>query len=70
MQISYSVDPAKLKKYGLSQLNIAASGNNLIFWTKYSGTDPEHSAGGWNPCVDSSQTPRSRSFTFSLNFGF
>ncbi len=70
MQISYSVDPAKLKKFGLSQLNIAASGNNLIFWTKYSGTDPEHSAGGWNPCVDSSQTPRSRSFTFSLNFGF
>lgn len=70
MQISYSVDPAKLKKFGLSQLNIAASGNNLIFWTKYSGTDPEHSANGWNPCVDNSQTPRSRSFTFSLNFGF
>ena len=69
-QISYSVKPEKLKKIGLSTLRISASGNNLIFWTKYSGTDPDHSAGGFSPCVDYSQTPRSRSFTFSLNFGF
>jgi len=69
-QLSYSVDPAKLKKIGLSSLRIAASGNNLIFWSKYSGVDPEHSASGFSPCTDSSQTPRSRSFTFSLNFGF
>ncbi len=70
LQLSYNFDSKKLKKYGLSTLNIAASGNNLVFWTKYSGTDPEHSAGGYSPCVDSSQTPRSRSFTVSLNVGF
>ena len=70
LQLSYSVKPEKLKKLGLSTLRISASGNNLIFWTKYSGTDPEHSAYGYSPCTDSSQTPRSRSFTFSLNFGF
>ncbi|MDD6123533.1 MAG: SusC/RagA family TonB-linked outer membrane protein [Bacteroidales bacterium] len=69
-QLSYSVKPDKLKKLGLSSLNIAASGNNLIFWSRYSGVDPEHSCGGMNPCIDNSQTPRSRSFTFSLNFGF
>ncbi len=69
-QLSYSVAPEKLKKIGLNTLRISASGNNLIFWTKYSGVDPEHSAGGYSPCTDSSQTPRSRSFTFSLNFGF
>ena len=70
IQLSYSVDPAKLKKYGLSQLNVSASADNIFFITKYSGTDPEHSAGGFNPCVDGNTTPRSRSFTFSLNFGF
>ena len=70
MQLSYSVNPEKLKKYGLSSLRISASGNNLVFWSKYTGVDPEKSASGYDPCVDSSQTPRSRSFTFSLNFGF
>lgn len=69
-QLSYSVPAEKLKKIGMNSLRIAASGNNLIFWTKYSGVDPEHSAGQMSPCIDNSQTPRSRSFTFSLNFGF
>ena len=69
-QLSYSVPAEKLKKIGMSSLRISASGNNLIFWSKYSGVDPEHSAGGMSPCIDNSQTPRSRSFTFSLNFGF
>ena len=69
-QLSYSVKPEKLKKIGFSSLNISASGNNLIFWSKYSGVDPEHSCSGMSPCIDNSQTPRSRSFTFSLNFGF
>lgn len=69
-QLSYNFKPEKLKKYGFSTLRISASGNNLIFWSKYSGVDPEHNQSGMNPCVDDSQTPRSRSFTFSLNFGF
>ena len=69
-QLSYSVPAEMLKKIGMSSLRISASGNNLIFWSKYSGVDPEHSAGGMSPCIDNSQTPRSRSFTFSLNFGF
>lgn len=69
-QISYNVPNSFLKKYGLNNMRISASGNNLIFWTKYSGVDPEHNQGGYAPCTDSSQTPRSRSFTFSLSFGF
>lgn len=69
-QLSYGFKAEKIKKLGLSSLRLAASGNNLIFWTKYSGVDPEHSASGFSPCVDSSQTPRSRSFTVSLNVGF
>lgn len=70
LQLGYSVDPKKLKRYGLTNLRISASGNNLIFWTKYSGVDPEHAQRGYSPAFDNSQTPRSRSFTFSLNFGF
>ncbi len=70
VQLSYSFDPAKLKKIGLSNLRLSASGNNLIFWTKYSGTDPEHNQSGYLPCYDSSQTPRSRSFNVSVTVGF
>lgn len=70
LQLSYSVPTAALKKFGLSTLRFSASGNNLIFWSKYSGTDPDHSASGFWPSFDNSQTPRSRSFTLSVNFGF
>lgn len=69
-QLSYNFQPEKLKKFGLSTLRLSASGNNLIFWSKYSGTDPDHSQSGYYPCYDDSQTPRSRSFTLSLNIGF
>ncbi len=71
-QLAYSVDPKSpwMKRMGLSSLRIAASGNNLIFWSTYSGVDPEHNQSGYAPAFDRSQTPRSRSFTFSLNFGF
>ncbi len=69
-QLAYAFKASQLKKFGLSSLRIAASGNNLIFWSKYSGTDPEHNQNGYNPCTDNSQTPRSRSFTVSLNIGF
>ena len=71
-QRSYAVKEKTLKKFwpALSSVRIGASGNNLIFWTKYSGVDPEHSASGYTPCYDDSQTPRARSFTISLNVGF
>lgn len=69
-QLAYNFPTAKLQRYGLSTLRLAASGNNLIFWTKYRGVDPDHSQSGYNPTTDSANTPRSRSFTLSLNIGF
>lgn len=69
-QLGYSFNPEKLKRYGISSLRLTASGNNLFVWTKYTGTDPDHSTSGYYPCSDSSQTPRSRSFTVGLNIGF
>ncbi len=69
-QLSYNFPAERLKRYGINTLRLAASGNNLIFWTKYKGVDPDHSQSGYSPCTDTAQTPRSRSFTFSLNIGF
>ena len=70
LRLSYNFDPKTLKKLGLSQLNMSLSGDNLIFWTGYSGLDPEHWAGGYSPCTDSNNTPRYRSITFNLSVGF
>lgn len=70
LQISYSFEPSWLKKYGLTNLNVYASANNLFFLTKYTGLDPEVSVGGWGRASDSSRTPRSKSYTLSLSVGF
>ena len=70
LQASYSFDPAKLKKYGMNQLYLSASANNLFILSKYTGLDPEIGANGWGQAFDGSKTPRSRSFTLNLTVGF
>ena len=70
LQISYSFDKKKIKKYGLTNLQFYASMNNLFCWTHYSGVDPEISVGGWGVATDNSQTPNPKSFTASLQIGF
>ena len=70
LQLSYSVDPSILKKYGLNQLYLSGSANNLFILSKYTGLDPEIVTDGWGRAFDGSKTPRSRSFTLSLTLGF
>ena len=70
LQLSYSVDPNILKKYGLNQLYVSGSANNLFILSKYTGLDPEIGSDGWGRAFDNSKTPRSRSFTLSLTLGF
>ena len=70
VQLSYSFNPAMLKKIGIKQLNLYASIDNAYFWTKYTGLDPEVPFGGNGYAVDGSKTPRSRSYTLSLSLGF
>lgn len=70
VQLSYSFDKKVIRKWGLSNLQLYFSMNNLYCWTKYSGVDPEISVGGWGLAQDYSQTPRSKSFTASINIGF
>lgn len=69
-QLTYRVPAKLLKPIGLNALSFYVSGNNLFTWTKYSGTDPEHSVDGYSYATDKSNTPRSKSFTVGLNVSF
>ena len=70
LQLSYSFEPEWLKKVGLKNLNVFFSADNLCFWTKYTGLDPEVACGGGGVAYDGSRTPRSRSYTVSVSLGF
>ena len=70
LQVAYNFSKKTIKAWGLSNLQAYASMNNLYCWTRYSGTDPEVSASGYNPALDKSKTPRSKQFTVTLNIGF
>lgn len=70
VQLSYDIDPKILKRIGVRQLKFYCSINNLFCWTKYTGCDPDIAVGGYGVSTDSSKTPRSKSFTASINLGF
>ena len=70
LQVSYSFDSKLLKRWGMKQLSLYASANNLFCLTKYSGVDPEMGYGGYGVTTDSSKTPRSKSYTLGLTIGF
>jgi len=70
VQLSYDFDAKKLKKYGINQLKLFASLNNLWCWTKYTGVDPDVSPLGFAVAKDNNRTPRTKSFTCSLTLGF
>ena len=69
-QISYSFEPKILKKWGLSQLSLYVSANNLFCLTKYSGADPEVGYGSFGIVYDNAQTPRAKSFTGGVTIMF
>lgn len=70
VQISYSLDPKLTKKIGMQSVSMNLSMNNVFLLTKYSGSDPEISTGGYGLAQDNSQTPRSKSFTLGLTVNF
>ena len=69
-QISYSLDPKLIKKWGLTQLSLYVSANNLFCLTKYSGADPEVGYGNLGIVTDGAQTPRAKSFTGGVTISF
>lgn len=70
IQLVYNFNKKLLKHIGLRRLQLSVSGQNLLCFTKYSGLDPEKSAGAWGIAYDNSQTPRSKSVTVNVNVGF
>ena len=70
LQLSYSVPKKSIKKLGLNTLSAYVTLNNIFCWTKYTGIDPEIASGTYTPASDGATTPRSKSITASLNFGF
>ena len=70
VQLNYNFKQKTLKHLGIRRLNLSLSGQNLLCWSKYSGTDPEKSPGSWGIAYDKSQTPRSKSVTLNIQVGF
>ncbi|MBQ2495195.1 MAG: SusC/RagA family TonB-linked outer membrane protein [Prevotella sp.] len=69
-QLSYSLGPKILKKWGLTQLSFYISANNLFCLTKYSGADPEVGYGSMGIVYDGAKTPRAKSFTGGITIQF
>ena len=69
-QISYSLSPKIIKKWGLTQLSFYLSANNLFVITKYSGADPEVGYGSMGIVTDGAKTPRAKSFTGGVTIQF
>jgi hypothetical protein len=69
-QLSYAIKKKYLKWIGLNRVSLYASANNPFVITKYSGVDPDISAGGYDPAIDRAQTPRSRSYTLGITVEF
>ena len=70
IQLGYKFKTSMLKKIGLRRLQMSVSGQNLFLWSKYSGIEPEKSAGAWGIAKDYDQTPRSKSVTMNIEVGF
>lgn len=70
--LGYTFPKNRIKKIGLSNLRLYATGHNLLTWTPYSGFDPEVSnmRSPLTPGVDFGAYPRSRSFIFGVNVAF
>ena len=69
-QLSYNFDPKLIKKWGLTQLSLHFSANNLFVITKYSGADPEVGYGSMGIVTDGAKTPRAKSFTGGVTISF
>lgn len=71
LSISYNFPKKWLKNWGITKLNIFATGYDLFTWTKYKGQDPEVSMPSATSLVrDNATTPVSRRFSVGINLDF
>lgn len=69
-QLTYAIPKKYVKWTGLGRVSLYLSANNPFVLTKYSGVDPDITNSGYDPAIDNSKTPRSRSYTFGLTVDF
>lgn len=70
LTLNYTFDLKSIRSYGLNQLALSFTLNNILTFTKYTGVDPEVSYNNQGICADYSKTPRSKYFTLGLTLGF
>ena len=72
LTIGYTLPKIFTRKFGVQNLRVYATGNNLFCWTAYSGQDPEVSTSKSNlsPGIDNSAYPKARSYVFGLDVTF
>lgn len=70
LTLKYNFTKDWLARYGLSELYLHATINNLYVWTNYTGQDPEVSIGGSTPGVDNSKSPIAKSYTVGITVTF
>ncbi|MEO6524347.1 MAG: TonB-dependent receptor [Mucilaginibacter sp.] len=71
--LGYNVPAKWYSKTGIASIRLYGSVNNIILYTKYTGSDPEISANGDSNTAsgrDKNSVPAGKSFTFGLNVGF
>jgi hypothetical protein len=70
--LAYDFDQRKIKSFGISNLRLYATGQNLFTWTKYPGYDPETSSegDGLTKGGDYSGYPAAKSIIVGLNLTF
>ena len=71
LSLSYNVPKKLLQQFGITKLNIFATGYDLFTWTGYKGQDPEVKMPSPTSLVqDNATTPVSRRFAFGINLDF
>ncbi|WP_326936870.1 SusC/RagA family TonB-linked outer membrane protein [Flavobacterium sp. PL11] len=72
VSLGYNFESEFTKKLRLKSLRFYLSGQNLITWTKYSGSDPEVNSYGsaLTSGFDFSSYPRARTIVFGTNISF
>lgn len=73
LTIGYTLPVTMTTKFGVKNLRVYMTANNLYCWTAYSGQDPEvntQRSTPMTPGVDYSAYPKARSFVFGLNVTF
>lgn len=72
LTLGYTLPQSLTNKFGVSNLRMYFTANNLHVWTAYSGQDPEVSTSGSNltPGKDTSAYPKCHSYIVGFNVSF